>query len=63
MCSMFFLAACSSDPPVSVKALTYGFELEECNRNAKTCDESIKCENDARKKYSRPLRDADAGCK
>ena len=56
------LLACS--PPVpSGKSMTYGFELEECNRNAKTCAESIACENEARKRYTRPLRDVDGGCK
>jgi hypothetical protein len=55
------LGACSASP--AVKPAAYGFELEECSRTAKTCDESIACENAVRGKYGRPLRDPKVGCK
>lgn len=47
----------ASVPTPSPKALTYTVELEECNRTAKTCEQSIACENDVRTRYKRfPLR-------
>ncbi len=52
-----FLVACSSTP--SPKAASYSVELEECNRKATTCAESIACENDVRARYKRPLRTGD----
>jgi len=53
----------SCNHPISPKTLSYGTELEECNRNATSCEESITCENEVRKRYKRALRDEDAGCK
>lgn len=55
--------SCSSTPTPSARVLTYGFELEQCTSNAETCEASIACENEVRKRYNRPLRDAAKGCK
>ena len=60
---LLLFMACSSTPTPSARVISYGFELEECTRNAQTCAESIKCENEVRTRYSRPLRDAEKGCK
>lgn len=55
--SAIFIACWTSRPA------SYGAQLEECNRNAKSCEESVRCENGVRAKYNRPARDLDAGCK
>jgi hypothetical protein len=47
--------------PSVAKPAAYGVELEECSRNAKTCEESVSCENQVRARYGRPLRTG--GCK
>lgn len=47
----------------TARVVTYGFELEDCNDKATTCAESIACENEVRRRYNRPLRDATKGCK
>lgn len=41
----------------------YGTSLVECNDRARTCQESIECENKWRASKGRALRDVDAGCK
>lgn len=60
------LVACSNSttpsPATLVKVTDYGIELEECNRTSTTCAQSIACENDARARHGRPLRDASKGC-
>lgn len=48
--------------PSTAAPAAYGAELADCNRLARTCAESINCENVARKLRGRPLRDVDAGC-
>ena len=48
------LTACAPSP--SAKPAEYGAELAACNLTAKTCKESVDCENRVRVKYSRPLR-------
>jgi hypothetical protein len=52
------VVSCAAPPPVAL----YGPGLVICNEKAKTCEESIRCENDLRKANNRPLRDIDAGC-
>lgn len=47
---------CGCIPPRTAKPAAYGVELEECNRTAKTCEESIRCENQVRARYGRPPR-------
>lgn len=60
----FGISACSPNTtPATAKSLSYGIELEECNRLSKTCIDSIQCENEVRTRYKRPLRDVSAGCK
>lgn len=54
----FVLGAC-----IDTKTPLYGAGLAACNQTAKTCEESIRCENDLRKANNRPPRDIDAGCK
>lgn len=49
------LIACGSKP-APIAPASYGIELEECNRTAKTCEESISCENRVRARHGRPLR-------
>lgn len=44
------------------KPANYTTDLTQCNLTAKTCQESIACENEVRAKYKRPLRDASKGC-
>jgi len=56
---LVLMLACSSPPHRSVG---YGLELTKCNENAKTCTDSIVCENAVRAREGRPLRDVDAGC-
>ncbi len=73
------LAGCAHAPaPAStLRVGSYGMELEMCSTGAKTCEESIECENKIRTKYPvrtrgpdntviltpRPLRDVKEGCK
>jgi hypothetical protein len=57
---LVMLMGCSSAP--SPKPAFYGFELEQCNKLATTCEESIACENKVRARYNRPLRDPKGGC-
>ncbi len=45
----------------SAKPANYGAELQLCTVTAKTCEESIDCENRVRAKYNRPMRPQD-GC-
>lgn len=49
---VLFLSSCSG---VSPRPASYGAELTRCNVEAKTCQESIDCENQVRLKY--PLAD------
>lgn len=49
-------------PAQAADVANYGVALEECNRVAKTCADSISCENAVRATHGRPLRDVDAGC-
>ncbi|HKN66792.1 MAG TPA: hypothetical protein VJW73_10965 [Gemmatimonadaceae bacterium] len=52
---VLFLAGCATAAPL-VNPTDYAAKLEECSRNAKTCDESIACENKLRASLGRPLR-------
>ena len=59
-----YILACEPKLPTPTpKTISYGIMLEECNRTANTCEESIYCENEARAKYNRPLRNVEEGCK
>lgn len=54
------VSACGA--AVAIKPAEYGVALKECHDNAKTCEESIDCENRLRADAGRPLRAQD-GCK
>lgn len=47
--ALALLVGCASAR--SLRSASYGAELEECNLTAKTCEESIACENKVRAKY------------
>lgn len=51
----FSQCGCSSAAS-KAKPAAYGVELAACSEMAKTCEESIRCENEARKRHGRPLR-------
>lgn len=68
---MLILVALVACRDASARALTYGAELAECHNNARArfpqnnalaCEDSIACENRARVKFHRPLRDPSKGC-
>lgn len=52
-----WMVACEPSKPAK-----YTTDLAACNQLAKTCEESIKCENEVRKANGRPLRDPSKGC-
>jgi hypothetical protein len=64
LCLTFLLGCPAPGPsPAAIEsAAEYGARLEECNRTAKNCDESIACENKLRAARGRPLRDPKGGC-
>lgn len=51
-----FVAMHACVPHQAARPAAYSVELEECNRKAKTCAESIACENNVRARYGRPAR-------
>jgi hypothetical protein len=53
----FVVGHCSGCiPPRTAKPAAYGAELAACSETAKTCEESIRCENQVRARYGRPPR-------
>jgi hypothetical protein len=59
---MTMTTACERAAPATTPA-EYSAELAACTLGSKTCSESIACENDARARHGRPLRDPAKGCK
>lgn len=76
--SLVLLLACGAGSATQgqVRAAEYGAELQLCSARAATldasrseqCQESIRCENEVRRRYplkdggARDLRDPEAGC-
>ncbi len=52
-----WMVACEPSKPAK-----YTTDLQACNQLAKTCEESIACENKNREANGRPLRDPKKGC-
>jgi hypothetical protein len=52
----FLTVLVSGCKPETVRPAAYGAELAACSESAKTCEESIVCENKVRARYQRPLR-------
>lgn len=55
LCLLLPLAGCASAAK-GARPATYEAELVACNQIARSLYESIACENEARKRYGRPLR-------
>ncbi len=60
--ALFVVRHCTGCAANLARPAAYGAELEECNRTAQSCDESIACENLVRARYGRAPRSAKEGC-